>query len=163
MNSHQESFKKAMSHFATGVCVVTYKNPTTNKADGVTISAFSSLSLEPAKILFCLGQWSQSYKDFAEVSEFVVNILDSEQKSLAYQFAGKDREGLEEVITEVDGVPALKNTLATVVCKKGNQYAEGDHDIIIGDVSSVSINEKAEAQPLLYYKADIVGNYIHKP
>ncbi len=66
----QETFKQAMSRFATGVCVVTYYNPKTNEIDGVTISAFSSVSLSPLKILFCIGNMGKSYEILKDVKQF---------------------------------------------------------------------------------------------
>ncbi len=158
----QNDFKQAMSRFGTGVCVITYRKPGTGAVEGVTISAFSSLSLEPTKILFCLATQGQCYADFKQVDEFCVNILSAEQKNLCYQFAGKNRDGIDEHVTEIDGVPALRNTLATAVCNKGNQYHEGDHDIIIGDVRHIALaDESAKLQPLLYYRSDIIEDYQH--
>lgn len=156
--TQQEQFKQAMGRFATGVCVITYINPQNGEPDGVTISAFSSVSLEPLKVLFCLGNWGQAKENFQQIDRFTVNILSSEQKDLAYQFAGRNREGLAEHLVQIDGLPALKNTLATVVCDKGNHYTEGDHDIIIGNVQSLLLSDQP-LQPLLYYQSDIIENY----
>ncbi len=153
---NNDLFKQAMSRFGTGVCVITYKKPSTGKAEGITISAFSSLSLTPSKILFCLGTEGQCYQDFQQVSEFTVNILSAGQKDLCYQFAGKNREGLGADLTEVDGIPALTNTLATVVCDKGNCYSEGDHDIVIGNVRHVSLSDDETLAPLWYYQSQII-------
>lgn len=161
MSHLHEPFKQAMSRFATGVCVVTYRKPDTGTTEGVTISAFSSLSLEPTKILFCLGRLGQVGSDFTQVSEFCVNILSSGQKDLAYQFAGKNRDGIDVHIVEVDGQPAIKDALACVVCDKGNLYTEGDHDIVIGNVRHININHNPALQPLLYYQSAIVEDYQH--
>lgn len=160
MKQLQEQFKQAMGRFGAGVCVVTYQKPSSGQLGGVTISAFSSLSLEPTKILFCLGNWGHSYQEFKEVTEFTVNILSAEQADICYQFAGKDLNGVDEHIIEIDGLPALKNTLATVVCDKGNQYVEGDHDIVIGNVRHVELDESG-LQPLFYYKSKIIEDYQH--
>ncbi len=159
----QETFKQAMSRFATGVCVVTYYNPKTNEVDGVTISAFSSVSLSPLKILFCIGNMGKSYEALKDVKQFSVNILSSTQKDLAYQFAGPNRENLADVITDVDGVPMIKGCLANVICDKGNSYGEGDHDIVIGDVNNILLadTDSIEIEPLLYYQSAIVEDYQH--
>lgn len=159
--TQQEQFKQAMSRFATGVCVMTFENPQNGEADGVTISAFSSLSLEPLKVLFCLGNWGQAKDNFQQVQRFAVNILSSEQKDLAYQFAGHDREGLSQHLTWIDGLPVLKNTLANVVCDKGNHYTEGDHDIIIGNVQEIVLSE-TPLQPLLYFQSKIIEDYHYE-
>ncbi len=161
MTTLHDNFKNAMSRFATGVCIMTYCHPKHGEADGVTISAFSSLSLEPAKILFCLGNYGQCSENFAQVDSFVVNILSSEQTALAYQFAGKNRDDINEHLYEINNLPALKNTLATLVCRKGKHYTEGDHDIIIGDVTDIIVPEAAR-EPLLYYQSKIIEDYRHE-
>lgn len=160
MTQLQDHFKQAMSRFATGVCVITYKNPENGTTDGITVSAFSSLSLDPVKILFCLGTGGHNHKSFQDINEFSVNILSAEQKDLAYQFAGKDRSGLDAHLVDLDGIPSLNNTLATLICDKGNSYAEGDHDIIIGNVRHIAVNDAA-LEPMLYYKAKIIEDYQH--
>ncbi|MBS9778288.1 MAG: flavin reductase family protein [Gammaproteobacteria bacterium] len=154
----QESFKKAMSRFATGVCVVTFENPETGKFDGVTISAFSSVSLSPLKILFCLGNLGTTNSTFANVSSFAVNILNSEQTNLAYKFAGNDYSEIEGSIVNIDELPCIKNSLVTAVCEKGNIYTEGDHDIIIGNVTEIKLGDE-KLEPLLYFKSKIIEDY----
>ncbi|MGY0399320.1 MAG: flavin reductase family protein [Ostreibacterium sp.] len=156
----KEQFKQAMSYFATGICVITYKHPDNGHFEGITISAFSSLSLVPLKILFCLGNRGVANKQFSSVSQFAVNILDSGQKDLAYQCAGTDYTGLEKDIIMLYTVPVIKGTLATVICDKGNSYCEGDHDIIIGNVNYIELGDKAR-QPLLYHKSEIIEDYQH--
>ncbi len=156
----QESFKKAMSRFATGVCVVTFTNSETQRFAGITISAFSSLSISPLKTLFCLGNEGANSAAFANADRFVVNILSSEQTALAYQFAGSDYTQAEPFMTDIDGLPCIRDTLATVVCDKGNVHTEGDHDIIIGDVNQIVLGDE-ELQPLLYYKSKIIEDYQH--
>lgn len=156
----EEQFKQAMSRFATGVCVVTFKAPQTKQTEGVTISAFSSLSLQPAKILFCLGNKGRTSSLFQQVDRFTVNLLSRQQKSLAYQFAGPDRENLSDVLTTLEGVPAIKETLANVVCKKASVYPEGDHDIVVGEVQSIVIN-RDNTHPLLYFKSTIIEDFYY--
>ncbi len=158
----QETFKQAMSQFATGVCVVTYYHPKKEQIDGVTISAFSSLSLSPLKILFCIGNMGISKKNLTDVKRFSVNILSSKQKALAYQFAGQNRENLGHFMTDIDAVPIIKDSLATIICNKGNSYPEGDHDIVIGDVQNIFIGD-TNSEPLLYYRSAIIDDYQYTP
>lgn len=153
-------FKQAMSRFATGVCVMTYRDPETQAADGVTISAFSSLSLTPTKILFCLGNNGKNSHNFSQLKEFSVNILNHSQGQIAYRFAGQQRTDLDDNLTVIDGLPAVAEALATVVCDKGKHYSEGDHDIIIGNVRTIVLGDE-ELQPLLYYKSNLIDDFTH--
>ena len=157
----KEIFKKAMSRFATGVCVITYKNPDTQALDGVTISAFSSVSIDPLKILFCLGSLGVANEKFCRVNSFVVNVLSSEQKNLAYQFAGEDLTAvLPSIMIDVKGLPCIRDSLAAIICKKSNAHREGDHDIIVGEVNGVILGDES-LQPLLYFKSTIIEDYQH--
>lgn len=157
----EEQFKQAMSRFATGVCVMTFEDPNTKQAEGVTISAFSSLSLQPAKILFCLGNQGRTNDIFQHVDWFTVNILNQQQKALAYQFAGSQRDDLSEILTTFEGVSAIKDALVNVVCKKTKAYPEGDHDIIIGDVHAINLNPN-DKPPLLYFKSTIIEDFYYE-
>lgn len=154
----QDSFKKALSRFATGVCVVTFEHPDSQQPDGITISAFSSVSLEPLKVLFCLGNQGAAHQAFANVSRFAVCILSNEQKAQAYHFAGKDSVGKSEYFGVQNGVPVLQGTLATLICDKGNTHVEGDHDIIIGNVSDIVLAD-VQKSPLLYYQSTIIEDF----
>lgn len=156
----QAAFKQALSRFATGVCVVTYRQPQQDDISGITISAFSSLSLSPLKILFCLGNQGTNSQRFATAERFAVNILSRDQGELANVFAGQDYSSITTQLTEADTVPVLKNTLATLICDKGNSHAEGDHDIIIGKVRQILLGDES-LQPLLYYKSRIITDYQH--
>ncbi len=154
----QEQFKQAMGRFATGVCVVTFFDEEGRAVDGVTISAFSSLSLDPLKVLFCLGNYGANHEKMASVSRFAVNVLSSQQTGLAYQFAGKNRDNLDEAVQNKAGVPILNDALATLICDKGNVHSEGDHDIIVGEVEEILLGEDG-LQPLLYFKSQIIEDY----
>jgi len=157
----QAQFKKALSRFATGVCVMTFVDAGSQLPEGVTISAFSSLSLSPLSILFCLGNQGRNYAAFRRINRFAVNILSNRHKALAYQFASSDRDGLKGHFGEKDGLPVIKHCLATLVCDKGNMHPEGDHDIIIGHVRSIELGDD-KAQPLLYYKSSLIEDYQYE-
>lgn len=156
----QEQFKLAMGRFATGVCVVTFLDEKGGEIDGVTISAFSSVSLDPLKILFCLGNFGVNYQKMEKISRFAVNILSSEQTDLAYQFAGQNRDGLSGVADKRASVPILRDALATLICDKGNIHSEGDHNIIIGEVKEIILGDD-NLQPLLYFKSQMIEDYQH--
>ncbi|MPV85475.1 flavin reductase family protein [Ostreibacterium oceani] len=154
-----EIFKQALGRFATGVCVVNFLDG--DVAEGVTISAFSSLSLAPQKVLFCLGNQGKSQQRFQQVDRFSISILTAEQTVLAYQFAGESRDGIESQLMTVDGLPAVRDALAVLVCAKGASYPEGDHDIVIGDVQQIVLGDSQKA-PLLYYRSTMSEGPIYE-
>ena len=83
------SMRNAMGNFATGITVMTTVDPEGN-ARGMTANSFSSVSLEPALVSWCVGSESRLFGLFQEQDYFVVNILHSGQADLSQLFAGTD-------------------------------------------------------------------------
>ena len=104
-----EDFRDVIGHFATGVTIVT-----TREADvdfGVTVSAISSLSLEPPMLLVCLNRASRTQGVISRTGSFAVNILESGQADLARLFAtgrpvGSTTVGLEDDLSKLFAVVA---------------------------------------------------------
>ena len=79
------SFKKTLSKFSTGITVVCIKN--NNSIYGKTVNSFNSLSLNPPMVLFSLGNYSSSIKQFSKAKFLSINILSSKQKRVSDNFA----------------------------------------------------------------------------
>lgn len=146
-----DKFKSSLSLWASGVCVITYAS--SEKKGGVTVSSFSSVSLEPPLVLFCLAKDSSAKEPIQDSGNFVVNILSSEQKQISADFASGSLdkavvlEGLNPE-TLSTGAPVLRNSLASLDCKVDRIIEAGDHWILIGLVEAVATKE---GFPLLYF------------
>ena len=150
MTVDQKAFRETMSCFASGVTVVTARDGA-GAPVGLTVSAFSSLSLDPCLILICLDK-RVSNLDLFRAGPFAVNILAQGQDGLSNRFASKldDRfEGVENHAGET-GAPLLPGALAWVECETHEVLPGGDHDIIIGRV--VTCGRQAEGAPLVYFR-----------
>jgi flavin reductase (DIM6/NTAB) family NADH-FMN oxidoreductase RutF len=145
------NFKKCLSNFASGVTIVTTITGE-GKSFGVTISSFTSLSLEPPLILFCLGKKSSVYKHFIETSHFAVSILTDTQQDISKRFALRDHQaiwdGIEYFHGEQTNCPVIKNSAAYLECENYGHFDGGDHTIFIGKVLNASYNENSS--PLIY-------------
>ncbi|MGJ4752142.1 flavin reductase family protein [Leptospira kmetyi] len=153
MKITEDVFKNALSHFPSGVTVITYSH--LGKNSGLTVSSFSSLSLNPPLVLFCLQKNITSHDPIRSSGKFVVNILAQGQDSLSNQFAsGKtDKHVLIEELgckTGELGVPILPGTLSHIECEVDQFVDGGDHSIVIGRV--VSAGAEDSLRPLLYYR-----------
>src|SRR5512141_1144415 len=82
-----EEFREVISHFASGVTVVTAVHD--GRAFGTTASAVTSLSLEPPMLLICMNRQSETGRAVAAAGHFAVNILGADQIELAKTFARK--------------------------------------------------------------------------
>lgn len=145
-----EEFRRALGRFASGVTVVTLKDREGN-SHGITVSAFSSVSLNPPLVLVCIDNEAGSHYAFHEGRRFVVNILREDQAEHSNQFAAPipdkfinihHHEGLE-------GIPVLKNALVNLECRLVDHRVAGDHTIFIGEVEQAHVNE---GNPLVYYQ-----------
>ena len=77
-----DEFRAVMGRFASGVTVVTSVNEE-GEDEGMTVSAFCSLSLDPPLVLCCVDRAASMYDSLANADGFIVNILSEKQESLA--------------------------------------------------------------------------------
>ena len=152
-----DDFKAALGSWASGVSVVT-----TNcggRLYGLTVSSFSSLSLDPPLILVCLGNENKLPTMIAEAEGFAVSILGRTQEEASNYFARRGRPATAE-FTEVEGEwtpsgqPVVAGALAFLVCELVEQLPQGDHTIVVGRVIQA---EAREGEPLLYYRRKYRG------
>ncbi len=146
----KELFRKVLGHFATGVTVVTTRQAS-GKPWGFTVNSFTSVSLEPPLVLFCVDRGGESARAIAEADYFAVNFLTEQQQEISRHFASKsaDRFGGLVHTESVHGSPLLQRCLGYVECKKIASHAHGDHNIIIGEVVDA---HAAEGDPLLFFR-----------
>ena len=150
MSVDQSSFRAVLGRFATGVTVVTAIDR--RKRDvGMTVSAFSSVSLDPPLVLFCIDHSASVYNTLSKTECFVANILSEGQEALARRFADKDAERFVGIGYERGqlGPAILYEVLGYIECKVVARHEAGDHDVIVGSVEVAVANE---GKPLLYYR-----------
>lgn len=150
MSISPDDFRKALSRFASGVTVVTAKTgagiPT-----GVTVSAFSSVSLSPPLILVCLDHATTNLDAYTKGSGFCVNVLAAGQEAASNAFAFPGPVSPFEAVANVDGelgFPTLVDALAVLECRPHAVHPGGDHEIVVGEV--VHTRWREDAKPLLY-------------
>ena len=149
-------FRKAMGSFAAGVTVVTACHD--GRLGGTTVSAFSSVSMDPPLVMVCLKRDSRTLAALGQAKSFCVNILASDQGDLAYAFAKSgcdDRFALTAVEAGVCGAPLLAGVTAAVECELHAAHDGGDHEILVGRVLRVVVDE-AKA-PLVYVRGGFLN------
>jgi len=150
MQVDERSFRKALGCFATGVTVVTTADAQ-GQPVGVTVSAFSSLSLEPPLVLFCLDKRTKSLDAFRS-GHFAVHVLREDQRQVSIQFASRqdDKWNNIDFTTNEFGVPVMSNCLARLECGLHEMIEGGDHVIFVGKVHA--LEHQTGGQPLLYFR-----------
>lgn len=143
-------FKLAMSHFASGVTVVTTEQEGT--PFGMTVAAFSSLSLHPPLVLVCIEKSVRTHEAITAAGKFGVSILSGEQADISNRFASRSEDKFSGIATHrgTTGVPLIDGAITTLECTLREQFPGGDHSIFVGEVVAI---ETAEGVPLVYYRS----------
>jgi flavin reductase (DIM6/NTAB) family NADH-FMN oxidoreductase RutF len=156
------ALKEVLSHWASGVAVVTARQMTAvgMMMAGMTVSSFTSVSLTPPRILFCADHKAKTFEAIGKSRAFAVNFLGAEQAEWGMRFAGQgpavaDRfEGIATFTAET-GAPVLAGALTWLDCRLYQAVACGDHTIFIGDVVACGAGEASgDGGPLLYYRRE---------
>jgi 3-hydroxy-9,10-secoandrosta-1,3,5(10)-triene-9,17-dione monooxygenase reductase component len=149
-------FKELMRRFAAGVTLVTFNE--NSKFGGLTVSSFCSLSMNPPLVLICIDRKIASHESLKNSDTFGINICNSEQGKLAWDFANSNVDknelikSLPHTLTD-SGTPLLENCLASMECKITERHEGGDHTIFIGQVESGNFHE--DSKPLIYYSSGL--------
>ncbi len=153
MTINTTEFKQAMQLWASGVTVITTQSEK-HGLQGMTVSAFSSVSAEPALILCCLNGTAETLSGIDESQFFAVNILTCTQETTSNQFAGgasqEKRFANNPWHIAQTGAPLLTESLMSLDCKFVEKFQTGSHWIVIGEVQTAEIRN---GEPLLYYRA----------
>jgi 3-hydroxy-9,10-secoandrosta-1,3,5(10)-triene-9,17-dione monooxygenase reductase component len=146
--------RDAMSRFATGVTVVTTLGHD-GEPHGATANAFTSVSLDPPLILVCLAHTSNTLQALRAHGSFAVNVLSSRHEDLARSFARSGDEaawGDPEHLTGPTGSPLLAGVHAAIDCTVFAVYPGGDHDIVVGEVQHILVDDEP-GDALLWFRS----------
>ncbi len=149
------TFRRAAGRLPTGIVVVS------TSLDGVdhamTVSAFTSVSLDPLLVLFCAEKIARFHDVVLATGSWAVSILNEESEKDARWLAtrGRPLEGQLDAQPHhpgpLTGAPILSNALAAMECRTTAVHDGGDHSIVVGQVIGVS-EPRPDGRPLLYYR-----------
>jgi flavin reductase (DIM6/NTAB) family NADH-FMN oxidoreductase RutF len=141
--------KNAFGRFATGVAVATCANAR-GSYTAITVNSFTSVSLEPPLVLWCLETKASTFADFISAPSYAISILKSGQQALSERFARHEPAPLQpdEIELWLSGAPVLAERLAGFDCRVIDRHRSGDHVILVGQVTQFDASEGA---PLTYF------------
>lgn len=144
------TYRSAISHFATGITVVT--SSADGAPSGLTANAVCSLSIEPLLMVVCLDLGSRTLTAVRRSRRLAVNVLARHQERLASSFASKSPE-LEKFAgvphRQVDEVPVIDGVVAWLTGEVTELIPGGDHVIGVAEVRSVGT---PGGEPLVYFR-----------
>ncbi|MCA9862586.1 MAG: flavin reductase family protein [Thermomicrobiales bacterium] len=147
-----DDFKAALGSWAAGVTVVTTRLD--DLVYGITVSSFSSLSMDPLLVLVCLADSNRLPRMIEQSGRFAVSILAAGQDDVSATFARSGREagndlGAESLVMQT-GAPVIAGSIAALDCELEQAVPGGDHTIMIGRV--VAATADPSKMPLIYYR-----------
>jgi flavin reductase (DIM6/NTAB) family NADH-FMN oxidoreductase RutF len=148
------AFRRAMGSFPTGVTIVTVASDDSNM-HGITVSSFSSVSLDPMLVLVCLNETSRGISLIERAGAFVVNVLSAGQQDVSRWFANRyrpvDSTMFDGVPFEpgVTGCPVLVDATASFECRLRQSHRAGDHLIMLGEV--IALIHRPQLEPLIFH------------
>jgi flavin reductase (DIM6/NTAB) family NADH-FMN oxidoreductase RutF len=153
-------FRQVCGHFPTGVTAVTALGPDGEVA-ALTVNSFTSVSLEPAQVLFCVGTSSSSGPVLAVAERVAVHILRQDQEDVARRFATSGLTGADKLsgiawTPGPGGVPILPDTTAVLAGRVGQRITSGDHVIVLVEVDHVE-HKPSPLPALSFYRGRFVS------
>ncbi|MEM6959913.1 MAG: flavin reductase family protein [Myxococcota bacterium] len=145
-------FKSALRAWASGVTILTARAE--GRIHGMTVSAFSSVSVEPPLVLVCANRSSTTHELIQAGQVFGVNVLRADQSELSTRFStveGAERFAGVPHRSGARGVPLLDGALVQFECEVRSEHHEGTHTVYIGEVTRAHV---FEGEPLLYFDGD---------
>jgi flavin reductase (DIM6/NTAB) family NADH-FMN oxidoreductase RutF len=148
------AFRQAAGQFASGILVVS------TTLDGVphsmTVSAFTSVSLDPLLVLFCAEKIARFHETVLAAGLWAVSVLDEDSEKVSRWLATRGRplpDQLDQIPWHpgpLTGAPILDNALSALECRTTAVHDGGDHSIVVGEVIGVT-PPKPGGSPLVFY------------
>lgn len=150
MSVSSDEFRSVLGRFPSGVTVVTTK-AADGSDQGMTVSAFSSVSLEPPLVLICIEKTASVYEALMRAPGFVVNILSAKQEQIARRFSIVDIDRFEGIgfSRTRNGIVVLDDVLGMIECNRVALHDAGDHTVIVAEVEATRAEN---GSPLIYYR-----------
>jgi len=151
MSFDTRAFRQALGSFPTGVAVITALSAS-DKPVGITVNSFTSVSLEPPMVLWCIDKKSDRYAIFTKATGYTISVLGTAHEDVSARLAKPGSHSLENIpLIETElGPPALSDALAFFECAGEAVYEGGDHAILVGRV--VRFARREAGAPLVFFR-----------
>lgn len=145
-----QQFRKVLSAYPTGVCVITAVDDDGGR-HAMVVGSFSSISLDPPLVGFFPAIGSQSWRDMSGIGRFCVNVLGSHQLADCQRFAARGGDKFADLAhgQSPSGQPLIDGALAWLDCTLESVHEIGDHYLVVGRVEALDRVEAGD--PLLFF------------
>jgi flavin reductase len=155
MGADADALRGAMSHFPTGVTVVTSGQE--ENVEGMTANAVISVSLDPLLFLVSVHKDARINPRIKEEGCFAISLLADDQEGLSRLFASPERSSGLPALHSLGGgygstgAPLAAGALAAIECELDDIYYGGDHDLFLGRVVEVRLGDTRKG-PLIFHE-----------
>ncbi len=151
MSVSPDKYREGLSHFTSGITVITVASG--SEKHGMTATSFASVSLIPPLISVALEKDSQTLEILRGTQAFTVNLLARDQEDVARTFATKGPKPFERIPHSMgtNGAPLLDGCLAWFECSVQSIADGGDHEIVVAETTRIQLGA---GEPLIYYRRD---------
>jgi flavin reductase (DIM6/NTAB) family NADH-FMN oxidoreductase RutF len=148
----RQPFMDIMATFPSGVVVLTAFGED-GRPLGLTVSAFSAVSLDPPLVLACVDKTSNTLPAVQRAGAFTANILAAGREKLAQRMATKLSDKFDGIAwnspeSKLGGPMLFEDAAAIAVCTLRNTIEAGDHWILVGRVTEGS--HRADVSPMVF-------------
>jgi len=152
-----DHLRTVLRRLVTGVTVITTDND--GRPWGMTVSAFTSVSLEPPLVLVCVNRATATAGHIADQQRLGINVLAAGQSELSGRCAAP---GTPKFLTDSDlaeqlpdwSTPRISGALASFDTEVESLHEAGTHLVVIARIHRVI--SVTDSEPLLYGN----GRYI---
>ena len=148
------AFRLAAGRFPTGILVVS--TTLAGVPHIMTVSAFTSVSLDPVLVLFCAEKIARFHDAVLEAGSWAVSVLDEDSEKTSRWLATRGRplegqlDGIAHHPGPLTGAPILDGALSALECRTTAVHDGGDHSIVVAEVIGVTPAQPG-GRPLVYY------------
>ncbi|TQC46355.1 flavin reductase [Rhodococcus sp. WS4] len=145
------AMRSVLGHFATGVIAITAVDPESGEGAGLAANSFTSVSLDPPLVAFCVAHTSSSWPAIKRADTFVINILAEDQEHVGRQLSVKGGDKFAGLAwrPSPSGAPVVENAVAWIEARVEAEHVAGDHVIVVSRVQHLYADGRS---PLLFHR-----------
>ncbi|MEU7987991.1 flavin reductase family protein [Streptosporangium canum] len=145
-------FRSVLGHFATGVVAITAVDPESGEPCGLAANSFTSVSLDPPLVAFCVAHTSTSWPRLRAAKTQTVNVLAEHQEPVCAALASRGGDKFADLrwTESPGGNPVIHEALAWIDCSIEAEHPAGDHVIVVARVHQLGVH--GDGGPLLFFR-----------
>lgn len=145
--------RAAHRNYPTGVTVIT--TSIDGEPYGLAVNAFSSVSLDPPTVLFCVNESAKTHAHLVRSGAVGINILGFDQEAVAQVFATSGGDKFSQLDWEQgsEGVPLIRGAASRFQARILQMHSVGTHTVFICSIQDADV---LESEPLVYLRGSFI-------